>query len=80
MPRESGPDDTRLGRTASLSLALFLFAALLMFPPLLKLFEGDGVLFGIPTLYLFLFGVWIIVIGAVYLIAERVARPRRRPN
>lgn len=78
--RERDPEDPRRARTASLSLALFLFAAILLFPPLLKLFEGGGTLFGLPTLYLFLFAVWIVVVAAVYLIAEHVAGPRRGPN
>ncbi len=38
--------------------ALFLLGLLLWFSPLVLRFEQAGAVFGIPLLYLYLFGVW----------------------
>ena len=43
---------------------LFLLGLLLWFSPLLLRLEGAGRLFGIPLLYLYLFGVWALLVAA----------------
>jgi len=60
-----------LRRTARRDRVLALFGAgvLLFNPPIINLFSGY--VFGVPALYLYFFGVWALVIGAVALICER---------
>ena len=45
--------------------ALFLLGLLLWFSPLVFRFEQAGTAFGIPLLYLYLFGVWAVLVGGV---------------
>jgi hypothetical protein len=51
-------------------VALFLLALVLFSPWLLRIF-GDGVLFGWPAFYLYLFGSWGMVILLLALHMER---------
>ena len=46
-------------------LALFGAGVLLLNPPIVNLFSGY--VFGVPALYLYFFGVWAMVIGAIAL-------------
>jgi peptidoglycan/LPS O-acetylase OafA/YrhL len=57
-------------------VGLFVLGVAVFNPPLLSLFSGRT-LFGWPLLYVYLFCVWSILIGAVALVVER---RRRRPN
>lgn len=52
-------------------IGLFLLALLLFNPPLLRLFGGDGALFGLPPLCAHILFVWAAVIAAAALLAER---------
>jgi hypothetical protein len=52
-------------------VALFVLGCLLFSYPLLSLFNGGGVIGGIPVLYAYLFSVWIGLIVAMILIVER---------
>lgn len=52
--------------------ALFLAGLLLWFSPLILRLEQVGDLFGVPSLYLYLFGVWSFLVGAAALILARV--------
>jgi peptidoglycan/LPS O-acetylase OafA/YrhL len=56
-------------------LGLFVFGVAAFNPPLLSLVSG-ATLFGWPLLYVYLFAVWTLLIGAVALVVER----RRRRN
>jgi hypothetical protein len=58
-------------RTRELLVALFLLGALLFAPPLLIIFNQAARVFGIPTLYLYLFTVWAVLIALVALAVER---------
>ena len=58
-------------RTRELLVALFLLGALLLAPPLLIVFNQAARIFGIPTLYLYLFAVWAVLIALVALAVER---------
>ncbi|HBG96357.1 MAG TPA: hypothetical protein DDY14_13815 [Chromatiaceae bacterium] len=51
--------------------ALFLAGLLLWFSPLVLRFEQAGDLFGVPWLYLYLFGVWLLLVGLAALILYR---------
>ena len=49
-------------------MTVFLIGVLLLFSPVVALFERPLRLFGIPALYLYLFGVWAAIIVATALI------------
>jgi hypothetical protein len=51
--------------------ALFLLGLLLWFSPLVLRFEQLGAVFGIPLLYLYLFGVWVMLVLVAALILSR---------
>ena len=51
--------------------ALFLFGLLAWFSPLLLRFEHAGAWFGVPVLYLYLFGVWALLVLIAALIVRR---------
>jgi hypothetical protein len=53
--------DRRL--TAQRLVALFLLGWILFNFPILALFNHPGEVFGVPVLYAWLFGVWMVLIG-----------------
>jgi len=53
---------TGLGAVRARSLGLFFLALLAFSPPLLVVFSRHAFLFGVPVLYVYLFGVWVGVI------------------
>jgi hypothetical protein len=55
-------------------VAVFLLGLFLLNYPLLPLFNGRGILFGIPALYAYLFLVWGVLIALLVAVVER-----RRP-
>ena len=57
--------------TAQRLAALFLLGCALFNYPLLALFNRSGEVFGIPLLYVFLFGGWLLLIGLMALTIER---------
>ena len=52
-------------------VALFVLGCLLVSFPLLSLFNTGGTVFGIPVLYAYLFGVWVLLVLLMMLIVER---------
>ena len=50
---------------------LFLVGTLLINFPLLAIFNRSTTVAGMPVLYLYLFGVWVVGIVAVYIVARR---------
>ena len=48
-------------------IALFLLGVLLLTPPMMAIFNVPRLLFGIPLLYLYLFGTWILLVALVAL-------------
>ena len=75
----------RPGLTGERAIGLFLLAFLALNPPILSIFSAEAILFGIPLLYLYLFGVWggiIFLIGlhAKAAMASRDVQPRPRPG
>lgn len=64
---------SQAGRAGAFSISLFLFAALMLLPPIVTLIEGEANLFGLPVIYLYLFAIWIAVVALIYLISERFA-------
>lgn len=63
----------RNSATGDRLIAVFLLGLLLLTPPLMAIFNVDRLLFGIPLLYLYLFGAWILLVVLVW----AVLRPRR---
>lgn len=58
-------------RAENAALALPVFGALLMVPPLLSVFNVPEKLFGIPLVALYLFTLWIALIAAAMLLFRR---------
>jgi len=52
-------------------VALFILGCLLFSYPILSLFNIGGTLFGIPLLYVYLFGVWALLIVLMIAVIER---------
>ncbi|MCC5857985.1 MAG: hypothetical protein JJT90_07510 [Ectothiorhodospiraceae bacterium] len=55
-------------------VALFVVGCLLFSYPLMDLFSGDGRLFGLPVLWLYVFIAWFLVIIATGLLLRRGGR------
>lgn len=51
-------------------VGIFLVSLLLLFSPVVVLFERMVVWFGIPAIYFYLFGVWFAIIAATALIVR----------
>ncbi len=59
--------DRRGQRLAAVSV----FGALVLNYPLMKLASSEGTLLGVPVLYLYLFGLWAVLIGVMAVVIER---------
>ncbi|MDF1528122.1 MAG: hypothetical protein P1R74_03240 [Sedimenticola sp.] len=58
----------RLTLTSQRLAAVFLVGMLLLFSPIVSLFDRPTFWFGIPLIYLYLFAVWILLIAMMALI------------
>lgn len=47
-------------------IVLFFTAFVLVNPPMITMFSGKRLIYGIPSLYWYVFVVWALIIGAVY--------------
>ncbi len=61
----------RSGITGQRLAAVFLLGCILLNYPILSLFARPGSIAGIPLLYAYLFGAWVVLIGLMALVAER---------
>lgn len=52
-------------------VAVFFGGVLLLFSPVLTLFDRAGLWFGVPVLYVYLFTVWAALIAVMAWITER---------
>jgi hypothetical protein len=66
-------------KTSERSISLFLLGLLAFSPPLLVIFGGRATIFGIPSLFAYLFSVWVVLIVLARIVAER-ARPNDGPR
>ena len=57
--------------TGSRLAAIFLLGCVLLNYPLLSLIDGQGEVFGVPSLYAYVFAAWAALIVAMALIIER---------
>lgn len=60
-------------------VALFVLGSLVLTYPLLALFNRSGTVFGIPMLYVYLFGAWAALIALMALAVTRGERTPRDP-
>ena len=51
-------------------IAAFLFGCLVFNYPILALFNRAGTVYGIPVLFVYIFGIWLLLIAVVMLIIE----------
>ncbi|MEZ4869619.1 MAG: hypothetical protein R3C14_50305 [Caldilineaceae bacterium] len=61
----------RHGLTGERLLAIFLVGCLVLNYPVLALFSRQGLLFGIPILYVFIFVCWLLIIALMAFVIER---------
>ena len=52
-------------------IGLFLLGVLLLYSPLLSLFDTDAELIGIPVIYIYLFSTWVVLIALIAWMVER---------
>jgi hypothetical protein len=52
-------------------VALFVLGCLLFSVTLLTLFDRDSTVFGVPLLYAYLFGAWLLLVVLMALVIER---------
>jgi len=74
MPSSPGsPTPSKEERSEREDVALLVpfFGVVLLMPPLLNLFEGRRMPFGVPVEVLYLFGVWLLVIVGAILLSRR---------
>jgi uncharacterized membrane-anchored protein len=50
-------------------VALFILGCVALFHPLVSLFSRDAAVFGIPVLYLYLYGIWAALVVLAWLVA-----------
>jgi len=53
-------------------VAVFLCGTLLLYSPIISLFDQPHLLFGVPVLYFYLFIVWIVLVAVMAWITERL--------
>ncbi len=51
-------------------VAVFLFGVLLLYSPIISLFDNDRLWFGVPILYFYLFTVWSILVALMAWVTE----------
>lgn len=51
-------------------IAAFLFGLLVFNYPILALFNQDATLYGIPLLFIYIFGIWLLLIVVMMIIVE----------
>lgn len=52
-------------------IGLFLLGVLLLYSPLLSVFDTNAELFGFPVTYIYLFGTWVALIALIAWLVER---------
>ncbi len=57
------------------ALALSVFGVILMVPPLLSIFNIPIKLFGAPLVVIYLFSLWLVLIGATFFLSSRLKSP-----
>jgi hypothetical protein len=71
MDEEPPPGGRTMRPVAGKLIVLFVVGALLLNFPVLAILNRPVMVAGIPALYLYLFGVWVLGIAAVVVLARR---------
>lgn len=66
--------ETRAQATRDAATVLPFATAVLMAPPAVLIFAAPRLLFGIPLIVLYIYGVWAAAVLAAYVIARRLER------
>lgn len=75
MPMESWQSRTQGTRDAATALPVV--AVFLLLPPVILVFAAPALVFGIPLIVIYVYGVWAAVVLAALLIARRLERAER---
>jgi hypothetical protein len=62
------------------ALLIPLFGVFLILPPILGLFDGPHAVAGIPILHIYLFAVWLALVGAAFWLSRRLGRDDPDPG
>jgi hypothetical protein len=65
----------RNAATGDRLIALFLLGVLLFSAPMMAIFNLDTLVLGIPLLYLYLFGAWLLLVAVLALVLNRHREP-----
>lgn len=65
-------------RSEGFGFFLPIFGAILIMPPIVQLFDHGGALFGVPTIFAYLFGVWFFLVLFSFVLARLL--PRDEPD
>jgi len=61
--------------TGARLIALFLLGILLFSAPIMEIFNTDALVLGIPLLFLYLFGAWLLLVALLALVLSRHRAP-----
>lgn len=65
----------RTGRKTEWAVVLFCAALLLLFPPILSLYDKPDLIFGLPLAFIAIYAIWAVLILAVFIGARKTAPP-----
>lgn len=71
---------TSLSKNEKFCGLLGLLCFLLLIYPLLQIFNQDTFITGVPLLFLYIFGVWVLAIIGLYAMSRRFASPDDPPG
>ena len=66
---------TSLSKSERFCFLLSLFCFLLLSYPLLQIFNNDTFITGVPLLFLYIVGVWVLAIIGLYAMSHRFTSP-----
>lgn len=75
-PADPAAGRVRDRRTQTFATLAPLLGIFLLMPPFIHVFADAGAVFGVPTIVVYIFGVWAALIAAAGLIARRLSRAR----
>jgi hypothetical protein len=67
------------GRIGERSIALFMLGLVAFMPPVTWIFGAEAALFGVPSLPIYLFAAWGLLIALVAALSETDAAPSKPP-
>ncbi len=67
-------------RVQSAAVLVPLAALFLLMPPFVLLFTTPRMVFGVPLIVLYIFGVWALLVAVTWQLARRLAAPPPEPG